>query len=45
MDIKNGKCSRCYCRDRNRAENEPKLFLKENLIDPGDVPEHLPLLT
>jgi len=39
------KCARCRRRDNNRAEDEPELFSKENLMDPGGVPEHLPALT
>jgi hypothetical protein len=45
MDISGGICARCRRRDKNRAEDEPELFSKDNLMDPGSVPEHLPALT
>lgn len=45
MDITRGICARCRCQDEKRAEDEPELFSKENLIDPSSVPEHLPALT
>ena len=31
--------------ETKRAEDEPELFSKDNLMDPGSVPEHLPALT
>jgi len=45
MGISNGICIRCRRRDKNKAEDEPELFSKENLMDPGSIPEHLPALT
>jgi len=45
MGISKGICIRCRRRDKNKAEDEPELFSKENLMDPGSVPEHLLALT
>jgi hypothetical protein len=35
MGISSGICARCRRKDKDKAEDEPKLFSKENLMDPG----------
>jgi hypothetical protein len=45
MGIREGICGKCRRRDKKKADDEPALFSKENFMDPGTVPEHLPKLT
>jgi hypothetical protein len=44
MDISRGICARCRRQGKNRADDEPELFSRDNLMDPGSVPEHLSAL-